>query len=205
VSISQLAVTHDPTSAYRRLVTALARRAARLGSADPESAAQEAVKRSLAAPASRPALEYYFHETADTGPPEWSLLQLFGWLHGVLRFVVREERARVRSHRETPAADVNVEPADTGPDQLESVIDAQLRGLVIECLKTLNADYRSALLLRWDGVKYVDIARRLGVNENTVATWLRRGSHELTQLVRERMNTGRPADEEGDRLEKPRV
>ena len=205
MSISQLAVAHDPTGEYRRLVNALARRAARFGSADPECAAQEAIKRSLASPASRQALEYYFHDAGGKTPPEWSLLQLLGWLHGVLRFVVREERARAQFQREMPVADGHVEPTDPRPDQLTSVIDAQLHWLVRDCLKQLSADYRSALILRWSGAKYADIAERLGVNENTVATWLRRGAVELTELVRDRMNTARRVDETIDVREKPRV
>ena len=205
MSIPQLAVAHDPTSDYRRLVTALARRAARFGSADPECAAQEAIKRSLASAVSREALEYYFHDAGGAPPPEWSLLQLLGWLHGVLRFVVREERARARFHREAPAADGALDVADPRPDQLTSVIDAQLHALVRECLKQLSADYRTALLLRWNGEKYSDIAARLGVNENTVATWLRRGVQELTELVRDRLNTGRGVGDAVDVEEERRV
>ena len=204
MSIPQLAVTSDPTSAYRKLVSALARRAARFGSADPEGAAQEAVKRSLAVAAPRQALEYYFlHELEGTpaaGAPDWPLLQLLGWLHGVLRFVVREERARARFHRETTAAAAVREPAAPGPDQLTSAIDAQLRALVHECLHELNEDYRSALRLRWDGASYGDIAARLRVNENTVATWLRRGTLELTERVRDRMNA-RPSDDDSGNAE----
>src|SRR5215510_13001571 len=87
----------DATSEYRKLVAALAARAARLGSRDAESAAQEALKRSLANPVSRAAIEYYFHERrpAAVSAPAWPLDQLLAWLHGVLRFVVSEERARV--------------------------------------------------------------------------------------------------------------
>jgi DNA-directed RNA polymerase specialized sigma24 family protein len=200
-----LAVAEDPASAYQKLVSALARRAARFGSSDPECAAQEAVKRSLASPVSRHAIEYYFHESGHASPPEWSLLQLLGWLHGVLRFVVREERARARFRRETSVAEVQVEPHDPAPDQLTSLIDGQLRGLVHECLRTLNAGYRSALLMRLEGVKYADIAIRLGVNENTVATWVRRGSHELTHLVRERLTTRAPSEWDGDALKERHV
>src|SRR5689334_8136184 len=57
----------DATREYRKLLTSLAARADRLGSRDAESAAQESVKRSLADPRSRAALEYYFHE--DEHPP----------------------------------------------------------------------------------------------------------------------------------------
>lgn len=172
-------------------MSALASRAMRLGSRDPESAAQEAVQRSLANVGARPALEYYFHEgpPADRAVPAWTLLQLLGWLHGVLRFVVWEERARASAHREVPAlAEELLEMADPAANQLDQVITTQLRALVQSCLSTLGDDYRATLLLRLNGATYAEIAARLGTNEKTVATWVRRGTLELVRLVRRRMD-----------------
>jgi DNA-directed RNA polymerase specialized sigma24 family protein len=40
--------------------------------------------------------------------------------------------------------------------------------------------------MRVEGLKYGEIAARLGVNENTVATWIGRGIRELAQRVRRR-------------------
>jgi len=191
VSISQRLVTPTVASEYHKLMSALASRAMRLGSRDPESAAQEAVQRSLANAGARPALEYYFHDgpSADPAVPAWTLLQLLGWLHGVLRFVVWEERARASAHREAPAvAEDLFEMADPAPNQLDQVIDAQLRALVQRCLSTLDQDYRATLLLRLNGATYAEIAARLGVNEKTVATWVHRGTLELVRLVRDRMD-----------------
>jgi RNA polymerase sigma factor (sigma-70 family) len=170
---------------------ALAARALRLGSRDPESAAQEAVQRSLANHAARPALEYYFNEEPPPDPavPAWTLLQLLGWLHGVLRFVVWEERARASTRRETPAlAEDLLEMTDPSPSQLDQVIADQLRALVQSCLSTLDQDYRATLLLRLNGAAYAEIAARLGVNEKTIATWVRRGTLELVRQVRRRMD-----------------
>jgi RNA polymerase sigma factor (sigma-70 family) len=174
---------------YQKLMKALTARAARMGATDPEGAAQEAVKRSLANELSRSALEYYFHEQApaEGRDPGWTLLQLFGWLHGVLRYVVFEERARGR--REIPTA--NGDLPDIAADErnpLQHVIDPELRTIVQEALSTLSADQRSALVLRLEGTKYADIAARLGVNENTVATWVHRGSRSLVDEVRRRMS-----------------
>ena len=130
MSISQRLVTHSAASEYHKLMRALAARAMRLGSRDPESAAQEAVQRSLANAAARPALDYYFNEAPPLDPvvPAWNLLQLLGWLHGVLRFVVWEERARASTRRETPAlAEDLFDVADPAPSQLDQVIATQLR------------------------------------------------------------------------------
>ena len=165
-----------------------------MGSRDPEAAAQEAIRRSLAHASSRSAVDYYFRDPlpANVEPPAWTLAQLLGWLHGVLRFVVWEDRARASTQRETSASiDELLEFPARGPSQLDVVIDAELRAIVHECLTRLGDDRRKALLLRLQGVKYQDIARRLGMNEKTVATWLRRGTLELIQHVRDRMD-GRP-------------
>lgn len=206
MSISQRLVTHSAASEYHKLMRALAARALRLGSRDPEGAAQEAVQRSLANDAARPALEYYFSEEPPAAPvaPAWTLLQLLGWLHGVLRFVVWEERARASTRRETPAlADDLFDIADPAPSQLDQVIADQLRAVVQSCLSTLDGDYRATLLLRLNGATYAEIAARLGVNEKTIATWVRRGTLELVRNVRRCMDgdaasaTGRSEEHDG--------
>ncbi len=102
---SILSETRDAIADYRRLLNALGSRARRMGSRDPESAAQETLKRSLEHPLSQPAIEYYFSEElpAEAAPPAWPLDQLMAWLHGVLHFVVLEEHNRVSNRREFTA------------------------------------------------------------------------------------------------------
>jgi DNA-directed RNA polymerase specialized sigma24 family protein len=181
----------DATTDYRKLIAALAARAARMGSRDAEGAAQEALKRSLANSTSRAAIDYYFQERPPAGldAPAWPLEQLFAWLHGVLRFVVQEERARVGYHREMPVIGADaIDVRDPSPDQLEVLIDDQLQTIVRESLSSLSEEYRTVLTLRMRGLKYADIAARLGVNENTVATWVRRGTQAAVQQVRDRMD-----------------
>jgi RNA polymerase sigma factor (sigma-70 family) len=181
----------DASNEYRKLVAALALRAMRMGSRDAEGASQEALKRSLANPVSRAALDYYFQEHPPAGlrAPDWPLEQLFAWLHGVLRFVVREESARASSRREVrPLDDGALDVRDPSPDQLDVLIDDEQQTIVRECLSTLGEDYRRVLTLRAKGVKYSEIASRLGVSENTVATWVRRGTRAVAQQVRERMD-----------------
>jgi len=174
---------------YRRLVAALVVRAVRLGSGDPESAAQEAVRRALASKVSSEAVAYFFADSpAVIAAPEWSLVQLMGWLHAVVKFVVREERARARFDRERPAGSAVVDVADPGPDPLALAIDRERRELIRDCLATLSDEHRSAQVLRLDGATYHEIARRLGVNANTLATWLRRGTIELARAARDRLN-----------------
>ena len=194
----------DPSAAgaYRKVVSALALRAARMGSRDPEAAAQEAIRRSLANALSRPAIDYYFRDDQepDTEPPVWQLAQLLAWLHGVLRFVVWEDRARVSSHREVSAPiDALLDVPDRDPSHLDVLIDAESRAIVYECANHLTGDRRAALLLRLQGAKYDEIARRLGTNEKTVATWLHRSTRELVAHVRARMNEAGPVSSSSPR------
>jgi DNA-directed RNA polymerase specialized sigma24 family protein len=58
----------------------------------------------------------------------------------------------------------------------------------VECLPALDSEYRQVLSLRASGLKYDEIAVRLGVNENTVATWVSRGIRTLAQYVRRRVD-----------------
>jgi RNA polymerase sigma factor (sigma-70 family) len=182
-------VARDPLRDYRRLASALASSAAWLGSRDPESAAQEALRRSLENPKSQTAVAYYFGEESPAGSePEWPLDQLLAWLHGVLRHVVREEQSRAGFRREVSVI-LHSDPADASPNTLDGMIQRETRAIVADCFDTLDRDQRRVLELRMDGLKYGEIARRLGVNENTVATWISRGTRELGRRIRKRMGS----------------
>jgi RNA polymerase sigma factor (sigma-70 family) len=189
----------DSASDYHRLVSTLTSRAKWLGSRDPESAAQEALKRSLENSHSKAAVAYYFSAELPTGaePPEWPLDQLFAWLHAVLRNVIREEQSRASYQREVPlgvdapSANIRPDPADPAPNQLDVLMDREMQGIVVESFGKLDSEYRRVLSMRVDGLKYGEIARRLGVNENTVATWVSRGIRDLAQRVRRRVGEGR--------------
>jgi RNA polymerase sigma factor (sigma-70 family) len=192
---SILSETRDAITDYRRLLNALGSRARRMGSRDPESAAQETLKRSLENPLSQPAVEYYFSDElpVDAAPPEWPLDQLMAWLHGVLHFVVLEEHNRVSNRREFAAGSPEgegamnrLDRADPAPDQLDALIQKELQQIVVECMPALDADYRRVLKMRAKGLKYGDIALKMGVSENTVATWVSRGIRTLAQCVRRR-------------------
>src|SRR5690349_5075018 len=155
----------DPLREYRRLICALTARAARLGSRDPESAAQEALRRSLENPKSQAAAAFYFTESPPAGSaPDWPLDQLLAWLHGVLQFVVREEQSRAAYRREIPSNTI-ADVADRSHDVLDRIVERETRAIVDDCFRTLDAEYREVLTLRIDGVKYSEIARRMGVNE----------------------------------------
>jgi len=195
----------EAQSHLARFLSILASRARRLGSRDVESAVQETLKRSLLNPAARAAIEFYFSQDHAEGvaPPEWRLEQLFAWLHGVLINVVRDENGRASSWRELPMGRVEADRPDHGrqidavdpaPGPLEEMIRREIQGIVAEALPKLAPDYRVVLKMRVNGMKYSEIADRLGVNENTVATWVSRGIRELGQHIRRRTARAHPGD-----------
>jgi RNA polymerase sigma factor (sigma-70 family) len=179
----------DAADEYRRLVVTLAAKARRLGSRDPESAAQETLTRSLENPASHRAVQYYFSQNppGDLNNPDWPLDHLLAWLHAVLRYVVREERNRAGFQREVSATEIHLDPADAATGPLEDMIEKELHAIVADCFPKLEREQRQVLTMRIDGLKYGEIASRLGVNENTVATWVSRGIRELGRQVRKRL------------------
>jgi len=187
----------SPASAeqlYRRLLAALAGRARRSGSRDPEAAAQETLKRALQNRGAKVAVEYYFSEELPPGAaiPEWRLDQLFAWLYGVLQNVVREERGRVRFQREVAMGEVPAarHPSDPAPGQLDALLQAEMERIVADCMPKLEPEYRRVLRMRAEGLTYSQIAGELGVNENTVATWISRGIRDLGRWLRKRLATG---------------
>ena len=115
----------------------------------------------------------------------------------MLRNVIREEQSRASYQREVPlgidapSANIVPDPADPAPNQLDVLIDKEMQGIVVESFGKLDREYRRVLSMRVDGLKYGEIARRMGVNENTVATWVSRGIRDLAQRVRRRVGEGR--------------
>jgi RNA polymerase sigma factor (sigma-70 family) len=181
--------TRDARIEYRRLLGTLESRARWLGSRDPESAAQETLRRSLEDPRSQSTIEYYFSDELPPNsiPPDWPLDRLFAWLHGVLHFVVREEHNRVSNRREVSSGKNGyLDSPDPAPGQLDRMIQRELQEIVVECLPALDSEYREVLKMRASGLKYGEIALQLGVSENTVASWVSRGIRTLAQCVRRR-------------------
>jgi len=181
--------TRDARIEYRRLLGTLESRARWLGSRDPESAAQETLRRSLEDPRSQSTIEYYFSDELPPNsiPPDWPLDRLFAWLHGVLHFVVREEHNRVSNRREVlSGTNGYLDSPDPAPGQLDRMIQRELQEIVVECLPELDSEYREVLKMRASGLKYGEIALQLGVSENTVASWVSRGIRTLAHCVRRR-------------------
>jgi RNA polymerase sigma factor (sigma-70 family) len=90
-----------------------------------------------------------------------------------------------------PSGSSVLDPADPAPGQIDVLIQKEIEEIVAGCFPMLDREYRTVLKMRVDGLKYGEIARRLGTNENTVATWVSRGIKELAQCVRTRISRAR--------------
>jgi hypothetical protein len=113
----------------------LAARAMRLGSRDPESAAQEAVQRSLANCCGTAGPRVLLQRSTSLDPvvPAWNLSAAARLAARRPALRVWEERARASTRRETPAlAEDLFDVADPAPSQLDQVIAAQLSDMVQE-------------------------------------------------------------------------
>ena len=97
------------------------------------------------------------------------------------------ERSRAGYRREVPVSESYLDAADPATGPLEAMIEQELRAIVVDCFPKLEREQRQVLTMRVEGLKYGEIASRLGVNENTVATWVSRGIRELGRQVRKRM------------------
>ncbi|MFN7926312.1 MAG: sigma-70 family RNA polymerase sigma factor [Bryobacteraceae bacterium] len=150
------------------------------------------MKRCLENANSRAAMEFYFNETPAALPPEWPLDRLLAWLHAILHNVVREERNRAGYWREVESTERpnGGEFAASAPDPLEALMQQEVAAALGECIGKLEHDQRTVLRLRARGMKYGEIADRMGVNENTVATWISRGTRMLGKLLRSRLGGG---------------
>ena len=109
----------------------------------------------------------------------------------MLRYVVREERSRAAYKRESPLDGVAAQPPDPAGDPLETLIRSELQHIMKDCFLSLDREQHAVLQLRAGGLKYKEIGARLGVNENTVATWISRGIQALGRCVRRKSFRGR--------------
>jgi RNA polymerase sigma factor (sigma-70 family) len=174
---------------YCSLLARLAAKAHRMGLKDPESAAQEVIKRSLSHPEARAAIEFYCADRAARilPTPVWPEERLLAWLHGVLTFVAREQyRASDRERRRLGRAEsIETEPRDPTPDQLEALIQRQQTDSIVAALSRLRPEYRSVLRYQSEGLSYKEIADKMRTTENMVATWVLRARASLKKAIAE--------------------
>ena len=111
-------------------------------------------------------------------------------VNGLFHRIGSENAERNRNsgfQREAPMGESYLDPADPATGPLEAMLQQELRAIMVDCFPKLEREQRQVLTMRVNGLKYGEIASRLGVNENTVATWVSRGIRELGRSVRKRM------------------
>lgn len=109
------------------------------------------------------------------------------WLYGIARNVLRDWYRRGRCER-TALARLGVEvPAldDAELARIEARAGIEpLRGAVAQALRTLSGEQREALRLRIvDELPYDEVARRLGVSEQTTRMRVSRGLRALRRVI----------------------
>jgi RNA polymerase sigma factor (sigma-70 family) len=118
------------------------------------------------------------HRHRGTSEPEAA-----GWLWGIARNVLHETHRRGRAERRALRR-LGVEPEVLSDAELARVDDLagleDLRGLVAGALRELNFEQREVVELRVvDELDYPQIARRLGISEQTARARLSRGLRAL--------------------------
>jgi RNA polymerase sigma factor (sigma-70 family) len=63
----------------------------------------------------------------------------------------------------------------------------EFESILERCFPKLDGRYQKVLNMRSVGMKYDEIASRLDVKENTVATWVSRGIRDLARCVNKRI------------------
>ena len=112
------------------------------------------------------------------------------WLHGIAFRVASDYRRRASTAREIPVADHLY--GGTGPAGVQAVEAGERRVLVLAGLETLSDDQRHVFVRHeLEEESVVDIARDLGISENTAYSRLRLGRQRFTETVRRRMARGK--------------
>ncbi|MGJ5815946.1 RNA polymerase sigma factor [Paludibaculum fermentans] len=171
----------------RRLLSAKARR---LGSPQPEEAVQEVLARALANQTVADALSASLGRGSGqpAAEPQW----LAAWLFLTLRNVVREQR-RPESRGphltldSTRGESVAIEPVTRELNPEEALVRRQNQAMLELCMKGLNRAQGSALRLFHLGIKQRDIAERLNVPTNTVASLIQRGRAQVSECLRRKL------------------
>ena len=151
-------------------------RAWKLKSPAPDDAVQEVLARTLKHADAGDALREY---TAGRDHA-WDPRQLFSFLLGTLLNVVYEQRRE--AHRTTGDS---IPEAHGRPDG-ESIRSRSEAALEC-CLGRMGPKPRRAILLQAQGMKYDEIAREMGSNANTVASWIKRGREQLESCMKRRL------------------
>ena len=111
------------------------------------------------------------------------------WLHGIAFRVASDHRRRGRIANEVPVGEVLATVG--GPTAVDAVEASERRSLILDCLKVLSDDQRHVFVRHeLEDEPVVDIARALGIAENTAYSRLRLARRKFTEAVRRRASRG---------------
>ena len=115
------------------------------------------------------------------------------YLFTIARNVAQAILRRPRIFDEQPLTDLRVlRIVETGPDVPEQVSTSQEIALLLDAIDALPARCREIFILRkLQGLPQKEIARKLGLSEQTVQVQVARGAKKCAQFLRSRGVTGR--------------
>ena len=114
---------------------------------------------------------------------------LAAWLYGIARRIAVKKGDRAYTRREVPAGDTtNMQEGFAGdPSPEAAACDAERREVLVGVLRGLRAERAEVLVLHArDGLSAPEIARMLGVNENTVKSRIGRAIRDVRAATRRR-------------------
>jgi RNA polymerase sigma-70 factor (ECF subfamily) len=106
------------------------------------------------------------------------------WMTVIVRNAALDRLRRARREVSLDALPDYEERADERPDPFQQMIGTAEGRALAECLKTLETDQRSCLMLAyWHGLTHEELAQRLQRPLGTVKSWVRRSLLRLRQCL----------------------
>ena len=121
------------------------------------------------------------------------------WMCSIVRYRALDKLQSEKKHNKhidqqyTNDEDEDIEPLDRIPHKdtpEKDYAEGQSKAFINQCLESLNPSVRQSITLAYlQGYTREELAQTLGINMNTVKSWLRRGSERLKKCLETKMNS----------------
>ena len=121
------------------------------------------------------------------------------WMCSIVRYRALDKLQSEQKHSKhidqkyTNDDDEDIEPLDRIPHKdtpEKDYAEGQSKAFIDQCLESLNPNVRQSITLAYlQGYTREELAETLGINMNTVKSWLRRGSERLKKCLETKMSS----------------